>query len=456
MTIVGFLGAFNGLGFSQAAVRFVAAYSATAKMKLLGGFLARSLVMLLVSDLLVVAAMLAAGRWIAVRIYHTPELSRYIGSFALIVAFGTINAFLGQVLAGYKDVTKRTVITNFIATPAMMIITFIFITWGLGLRGYLIAQILAAVLTTCLLLMVAWKLTPHTARLLGLWKQPFERQVVAFSIASLGMIFLQFAISQTDKIMIGIYLNARDAGVYVVAMGLVALVPSVLQAVNQIFGPTIAELHARADHQLLARIFQTLTKWILGLTLPLIFMLLVFAHPMMRIFGRDFEWGWPVLMIGALGELFDCGVGSVGFLLLMSGNERRLLRIQIVMVALTVGLNILLIPRFGIVGAAVASAVTTAGSNLWSLREVHHALGIFPYNRSYGRMLVPVAASFSVLWLARFSLAFFRPLAVVGGSLVLAYVVFVTVALSFGLDPDDKLVVHAVWARLRAVVPGAR
>ena len=56
----------------------------------------------------------------------------------------------------------------------------------------------------------------------------------------------------------------------------------------------------------------------------------------------------------------------------------------------------------------------------------------------------------------RFFASFFRPLAVVGGSLVLAYVVFVTVALSFGLDPDDKLVVHAVWARLRAVVPGAR
>jgi len=80
-------------------------------------------------------------------------------------------------------------------------------------------------------------------------------------------------------------------------MGLVAFVPSVLQAVNQIFTPTIAELHARGDHELLRRIFQTLTKWILGLTIPLITMLLIFARPLMRIFGRDFEAGWSVLVI---------------------------------------------------------------------------------------------------------------------------------------------------------------
>src|ERR1035437_8737160 len=101
---------------------------------------------------------------------------------------------------------------------------------------------------------------------------------------------------------------------------------------------------------------------ILGLTIPLITMLLIFAHPLMRIFGRDFEAGWSVLVIGTLGELIDCGVGSVGFLLL-SGNERRLLRIQMMMSAGIVGFNLLLIPRWGIVGAAIASAITNIIAN---------------------------------------------------------------------------------------------
>ena len=73
--------------------------------------------------------------------------------------------------------------------------------------------------------------------------------------------------SQADKILIGFYLNAREVGIYAVAMALVAFVPIVLQSVNQIFSPTIADLYARGQIELLGRIFQTLTKWILGLHL---------------------------------------------------------------------------------------------------------------------------------------------------------------------------------------------
>ena len=54
---------------------------------------------------------------------------------------GTLNAFLGQVLGGYKEVSKRTVITNFVGTPAMMILTVLFVTWGMGLRGYISAPV---------------------------------------------------------------------------------------------------------------------------------------------------------------------------------------------------------------------------------------------------------------------------------------------------------------------------
>lgn len=456
MTIVGLVSAFNALGLPQSAIRFVAAYSVTGKVKLLGGFLYRSFFLLLVSNLLLGGILVAAGRWIAVHIYHTPALSTYMGLFALIMVSGTMNLFFGQVLTGYKDVAKRTIITNFIGTPAMMVLTILLVAWGFGLWGYISAQVASAVLTMVLLTAVAWKLTPKQARAPSLWKVPFEQEVVSFSMASFGMIFLQFLMGQTDKILIGFYLNAREVGIYAVAMGLVAFVPSVLQAVNQIFAPTIAELHARGDYELLRRIFQTLTKWVLGLTLPLIIMLLIFARPFMRIFGHDFEIGWSVLIIGTLGELIDCAVGSVGFLLLMSGNERRLLRIQTITVAGTVILNLLLIPRLGIVGAAVASGVTNIVTNLWCLRVVHKILALSPYTRSYLRLLAPVTGSLTVLLLARSALHAFRPLFVMGASLILAYAVFGAIALLFGLDADDQLIANAVWARFRAAVPGAR
>ena len=145
----------------------------------------------------------------------------------------------------------------------------------------------------------------------------------------------------------------REVGIYAVATALVTFVPIVLQSVNQIFSPTIADLYARGQIELLGRIYQTLTKWILGLTLPLAAGIIIFAPALMRIFGHDFELGWPILVIGTLGQLINCGVGSVGYLLMMSGNQGRVVRIQAVMACVMVGLSAILIPRWGITGAAV-------------------------------------------------------------------------------------------------------
>jgi hypothetical protein len=67
--------------------------------------------------------MLLAGPWVAVYVYHPPALSRYLGLFALIMIFEALTGFLGQILTGYKDVARRTVITNFTGSPLTILFT---------------------------------------------------------------------------------------------------------------------------------------------------------------------------------------------------------------------------------------------------------------------------------------------------------------------------------------------
>lgn len=454
MTIIGLLGVINGLGLPQAAVRFVSAYTATGRFDLLRGFLARGAGLLLVSNLFVVAAVLLAGPWIAVRFYHTPELKAYLGLFALIVFFGAVTTFLGQVLAGYKDVTRRTVIINFVGIPVTMILVVAAISRGLGLRGYISAQV-AGALVVCILLGVSvWRLTPKAAR--SLFRlPPLEKQVLSFSGAALGVGFLEFAIGQTDKVLIGFYLSARALGIYAVAAAMVAFVPIVLQSVNQIFSPTIADLYARGQIQLLERIFQTLTKWILASTIPLAAAMIVFAPALMGIFGRDFEAGWPILVIGTLGQLVNCGVGSVGYLLLMSGRQGRLIRVQAAAAVIMVLLGLLAIPVWGITGAALTAALTNVVTNVLCLRAVRRALGLSPFTKSYLRLLVPTCGAALGVLLWREALAAFRPSIVIATGFLLAYAIFFALAWAHGLTSDDRLIAGAVWARMRGLFPSA-
>lgn len=449
MTIVNFLAVFNCLGLPQAAVRFVASYSATGKWQQLGQFLGRSCTVLLLCNIPIITVMLTVGPWFAVHFYHSPVLVTYLWLFALIMLLGEFTTFFGQVLTGYKDVSRRTVITNFIGSPVTMAITVGLLVAGAGLRGYIIAQVAGTVIVLLLLAAAVWKLTPRDARAAVSARPPLERAVVSFSAASLGVGFLELLMSQTDKIFIGFYLTARDVGVYAMAMTLVAFVPIALQSVNQIFTPVIADLHARGERDLLGRLFQTSTKWILGLTLPLAVVVMVFSRPLMGTFGRDFELGWPILVIGTAGQMLNCGAGAAGYLLLMSGNERRLVRIESFVAFLTVLFSVVLIPHWGMIGAAVVSTLTGVTCNALCLREVDRELGLRPYNRSYLRLLPPMLGVVLLSLLARAAfLPYYPAFIVMACALALSYAVFIGFTLASGLSADDQLVAGVITSKL--------
>lgn len=453
MTIVGFFSLFIGLGLPQAAVRFVASYSATEQHERLHVFLRRAISLLLVANLVLGGVMFLLGPWLAQNLYKTPGLVPYIPLFITILVIGAFSAFFGQVLAGFKDVARRTVITNFIASPSNIVFGVILIATGWGLRGYLWGQVASGAIGACLLLAAAWKLMPAAARQGPQHPVALESEVLSFSLAVFAMSVLEFLLSQADKIMIGAFLNVQQVGIYAVAASLVAFVPVALQSVNQIFSPTIADLHVRGERALLGRIFQTLTKWITGLTLPLAFVMIVFSKPLMHLFGTAFEAGWLVLIIGTLGQLINAGVGSVGYLLLMSGNQKRLLRVQAMMAIFLIVMTLVLVRSFGIIGVAVAAALTNALTNYLCLREVRLALELWPYNRTYLRLLVPSAASFAVIAILRELAANVHPQwLMIGVALILSYVTFCGLSLMIGLDQDDTMIVDAIRRRMVGTV----
>jgi O-antigen/teichoic acid export membrane protein len=445
MSIVGFLGLFNAIGLPAAATRFVAEYHGRSEFSRLGAFLRGSMGLLFAGSILLGGVVMWAGPWISVHFYHAPALSSYFWFFVLIMFLGVLNTFLGQAMAGYHDVARRTIITNFIGTPANIVIAVILISFGFGLRGYLAAQVASALLVLVLLGAYIWKMTPTEARATTKYAR-VEKEVIAFSATALGIAAVDFVLSQSDKIVLGYYLNPRQVGVYAVAMALVAFVPVVLQSVNQIFSPTIAELHAIGDHALLQQLYATLTKWILILTLPLALTIIFFSRPLIGMFGHGFEAGASVLVIGTVGQLFNCAVGSVGFLLLMSGNQLRLIKIQASNAILMVGLSLFLVPRFGIAGAAVASAISVIVTNLWSLATVLRTLNLFPYNAGY-KKLAP-AAFFSVavlLALLHFSSRIHSIWALAAAGIVCAYGSFLGTLWRFGLEPDDRRLAAIAW-----------
>lgn len=451
-TLVSLAQLLGTLGLQGTAARYIAVYSATRNLDALRGLLTRSVGLVVCLNLVLSFGLIFSGHWISRNLYHAPDLAQYLPLFAALAVLGALNVFYCQVLAGFKEITKRTVITNFVGSPLVIALTVGLLALGTGMWGYLTAQIISNLVVVTLLVVVAWRLTPAAARFSFLPLPPFDSEVKSFTAAVFGMNVVDFLASQADKIILGLYLNARVLGIYVLASTLSAFIPIILQSVNQIFAPVIADLHAQGRKDVLQKLFQTLTKWILGLTFPLGCVIIIFARPLMRIFGADFEAGWLVLVIGAIGQLVNCGVGSVGYLLLMSGNQRKLVKVQFAMAGVSVLANVALIPILGIVGAALAAASVNVGQNLWNLYEVHKALRIYPYNRSYYALLVPTAFATVAVGLLRFWTASnAHQWFVILLGLALSYAVFGGLAIAYALDPDDRLIARSAWSRLHGM-----
>ena len=449
MTLVGFVGVFNSLGFAESAVRFGSVYRATDKPEQLRALLWWGGLILLAANVLFGLIFWKTAGAVARRFYHSQLLAHYLPWFVALMVTGVISTFYGRILAGYKAVGRRTIVTNFIGNPATMLLAAILIEMGWGLAGYLLAQVLSAVLVVVLLLIVVWKLTPVEARFFWPWPARLKPEVWSFSAAAMGIMLLDFFVGQTDKIGLGFYLGARSVGIYSVGAAVVAYESLVLSSVNQVFSPIIADLHARGDHVMLGRLYKALAKWVFGLTLPLAITVIVYARPFMRIFGPEFEAGWPILIIGTVGQLVNCGVGSVGLLLWMSGNMRRLLKTQAAMAVVMIVANIALIPIWGMVGAAVGAAITNAGTNIWNWRSVRKVFCFSPFGLGFVRLLAPSVASVLVALVVR------REANILGHdwltlviSLLGTYAVFAAVTAIFGIAPDDRLVVDAMWSRI--------
>ena len=437
MTILSFFGVFNALGLPVAASRFVAEYSSKREFSRLGEFLRGGLLALCGGNLVLASVLLILGPWIAVRFYHAPSLRSYFGFFAILMIVGVLNTFLGQIMAGFRDIGRRVLIVQFTGTPLNMVVAVVLITAGFGLRGYLAAQVASSLLILVLLSISIWKKIPRAARKIG-GAVCLQKEVFAFSAAAFGIEIVHFALAQSDKIVLGHYLKASDVGVYAVAMAIVSIVPMVLQSVNQIFGPTIAELYSDRNLVLLRQLYIALTKWVVVLTLPLALTIIVFARSFISLFGSGFGAGTGVLVIVVLGELVNCGVGSVGLLLLMSGHQKQLVKIESVSAASLVILSWLLVPRFGITGAAIGVAISLAFTNLWGLAEVKKRLGLFPYDRRYFKLLLPSVLTGAVLVLMHLRYRGAHSWHVVIPALVSGYIFFLGTWWSRGLEGEDR------------------
>jgi O-antigen/teichoic acid export membrane protein len=211
-----------------------------------------------------------------------------------------------------------------------------------------------------------------------------------------------------------------------------------------------ADLHHRGEMKRLEEVFRVSTKWSLYVSIPPFLVMCFASHEVLTVlFGKPFEIGWAALIILGVGQLVNAGTGPVNGLLLMSGLQNQLFIISGVSLGVGAAMCIFLIPRWGIVGAAVATAVSIAGMFACAIYVGKRELNMLPYDRRYWKGLVASAAAIGALLLVRqFNIS--SPLMNLVALSFVGTTVFAAALWLGGLDEEDKHFIKMLQARLKA------
>ncbi|GAP63740.1 hypothetical protein ARMA_2163 [Ardenticatena maritima] len=298
----------------------------------------------------------------------TPAGQTMAWALALVplMALGNLR---GAALRGLKRIVAGQ-LPEFVLRPGMFLVLIAVNVLVVGQRiSAPIAMALQAMAALLALVGAAWLLWRYT---------PQEVKHVSPSVDTHGWLFSSviFALmsgfnvvnNQASTVVLGIFETPGSVGRYRVATQVAALTSFGLQAINMVVAPRFAELWARGEKERLQRLVTQSARVVLVFNILLTAMFVLVGRPFFRfVFGAEFDASYFPLLVLLGGQMVNSAAGSVAFLLNMTGHERETVLWIGLAAVLNLLLNFVLVPLWGILGAAVATAVSMAAWNglLW-------------------------------------------------------------------------------------------
>ncbi len=382
-------------------------------------------------------------------VYHSSELALTFELFGVASAFTIVASLIAAIFQGFEDVVPNAVFVNLV-NPGLYLVALVvalrLTSSGQYLSGALLAYLAAAVLTLGTLVVYTRRRLPRRLpagpRAAGAARRLFWFAVPLFVVSVMG-----YVTGNADTLILGVY-RQGEVGYYTAALSLARLVLLGVGALSYIYLPVAARFLRVGDHETIELTYVTATKWMALLSLPLLLVFLFLPNPSLAfVYGPAYRSGDLALEVLVLGAFVATLAGPAPAAQISFGQTRLLVYNNAVTGGLDVGLSLLLVPSLGIVGAAIAWAVSNALNAHLSLIELAILNGIHPIRAHY---LVPLAGT-ALPFIALFTLRPFVPGAIwVLPALVLliAAAFLLVVFLTASVDRGDRLVLEVVEGML--------
>jgi O-antigen/teichoic acid export membrane protein len=320
---------------------------------------------------------------IASFVFDSPGLSPIIQVFSVGLPFYVlyqlyISGFQGQLSTGPTVAVRELLLPG-----SRLAFIAVFAFAGFGVFGiavsYNLAYIIAAIVALYIFLGTEFSLKQLLTTPVS---RSRYREMLTFSLPLVVTGSLGIITRQSDLLLIGIFKNSTSVGIYDIVYVLAQFLMFFSTALNYLFKPLISRLDSQDKIGEMNRIYTIVTRWDVMLSFPIFVLIVAFpTQTLGTLFGKSYVDGTLALTLLAVGYYGAKIAGMAGSFLICVGKTKILMQLSIATSVLNIGLNILLIPQYGIVGAAIATGTARLLNNFAQVTYMFLKVDVHPVKR---------------------------------------------------------------------------
>lgn len=379
------------IGMNQGVVKNIASSRAKHEKTKISQIIYSSILISLTVSIIIFILLFIFSEIISEHVFNKIELTTPLKILSLSIPFFAILYIICAIFRGF-DKVRQTVYFEYILFYTLSSIFIVLIILLKLPFIYVYYLTLAAIILTILLLMIyifkkipSWVIDSKEKLDIKLTKE-----LLIFSIPLFFSVLIITINTNLNILLLGIWKSSVDVAIYSAIRPLSMIISIFLFPLLLIFMPIFSGLFIKGLISEMRRNYALITKWINFVSLPLFLIIILYPKIILdSLFGVEYNIGDTALMIICIGVFFNNFIGPCATTLITMNKPRFVLFTSIICLILNIILCYILIPPYGIIGAAISFTFASIVVNIINTSGIYFAAKIQPINKNLIKMIVP-------------------------------------------------------------------
>lgn len=404
LTVISLTGAVATLGLNEGVPRYIAFFRGRQEEQKVHELIISAIIMGLITGLLAILVSPSLFESLAGDGFDAQgKILSVVKILIFAIPFTILLNLTVAIYRGFDRTNVNMYFYNIIRPVSLLGFASVAVFLGASLKGVVFADLLSMVFTFGIMSVYFIKKPPIKPERKFKFKfsEP-TRQLIRYSFPLLITATLLNLMSWIDTIMLGYFKSAEVVGVYNAVYPIVGFLSLVIASMGYVYVPVASKLWGLNKTKPVGSIYAVMTKWCFLLTFPIF--ALIFVYPeflITKLYGAEYVGGTTALRILAMGFIANSYFGFNYHTLLASGDSDFLMKCSVASAVINAVVNFVLIPEYGMVGAAIGTAVSYASIEVLMTLRAWKKQNMHPFTSMYRKLTLVCAGMTASMLVAK-------------------------------------------------------